>query len=552
MVIHKCSDCSTLVEIADITSHMKTIHALEVMKSISYVFECVTCNRQFDHWRPFRKHLARDSTTSCFTIRLNPDHQMIVDEPEADIRILDNIYVINNFLSNQSDNCEVKNKTNDLFSEVLASIAPFLIDVSINRKVLENIIGLVTKTFNLTSTLYEDFLEKEKSVDQIKGICKELKSKFDDISTEHKLLKYLKSKNLYQDPEVAVLKHVAAKKTVGTDKQENKMYHFPLAKTLKSFLEAPGVFKKVFDNYFHLVNDQGPITNVVQTEYWKSMIQDKNCPILPFLGYKDEYNPDVNVLGSRATVHKLCATYGKLMCCPEEYNSQLSSLFLLQLCHESDLKDGGEDAADYFIIEELNKLSKEGLIICINNQKIRLFIQLVALTGDNLTVNRMLGWTGGFNADGFCRICQVKRSDAAADVCINSDLKRTCANYAEDLEHLTSGIKRPCFWNQVEGYHCVTNPSADPMHDLNQGTVKRDLNLLLNAFIYGMKYFTLEELNNRILLHYYKCNANEPPLISEDALKKTNSINMSASEVKNFLLNFGLIAGDLIPEDDEY
>lgn len=64
--------------------------------------------------------------------------------------------------------------------------------------------------------------------------------------------------------------------------------------------------------------------------------------------------------------------------------------------------------------------------------------------------------------------------------------------------------------------------------------------------------FTLQDSNTRIHFHYYKSNANEPPLITKNALKETYSVSMSASEVKTFLLNFGLIVEDLVPVDDEY
>jgi len=73
--------------------------------------------------------------------------------------------------------------------------------------------------------------------------------------------------------------------------------------------------------------------------------------------------------------------------------------------------------------------------------------------------------------------------------------------------------------------------------------------LIINYLI-DHKYFTLENLNNRLILFEYgvtECK-NKPSTISKTNLNN-NCIVMSASEMLCLVLYFGLIVGELVPLD---
>jgi len=70
-----------------------------------------------------------------------------------------------------------------------------------------------------------------------------------------------------------------------------------------------------------------------------------------------------------------------------------------------------------------------------------------------------------------------------------------------------------------------------------------------------MKYFTLEALNHRIKIFNYDPTdiRNRPPLLSENTLKSNSkTIQMSASEMWNFVRYLGLLIGDLVDVESEY
>jgi hypothetical protein len=75
---------------------------------------------------------------------------------------------------------------------------------------------------------------------------------------------------------------------------------------------------------------------------------------------------------------------------------------------------------------------------------------------------------------------------------------------------------------------------------------------ILNYLINTKKYFNLDNINKRIQ-HFKFCEVdtgNPIPQIKADHIKKKHII-MSASEMLAFVSYFGILVGDLVPEDDE-
>lgn len=69
---------------------------------------------------------------------------------------------------------------------------------------------------------------------------------------------------------------------------------------------------------------------------------------------------------------------------------------------------------------------------------------------------------------------------------------------------------------------------------------------ILDGFINQKKYFSIENLNFKILTHNYCTNnSNKPPLLNIDPLKK-KKIKMSSNEMWTFVRIFGILVGDSI------
>ena len=64
------------------------------------------------------------------------------------------------------------------------------------------------------------------------------------------------------------------------------------------------------------------------------------------------------------------------------------------------------------------------------------------------------------------------------------------------------------------------------------------------------KYFSLKTLNHRLLFYKFNDSENRPPVITEtDVVNKR--LKMTASQMMSFVLNFGLIVGDLITNKED-
>lgn len=94
------------------------------------------------------------------------------------------------------------------------------------------------------------------------------------------------------------------------------------------------------------------------------------------------------------------------------------------------------------------------------------------------------------------------------------------------------------------------------MHDLLEGVCNYDMSIIIRNLILEFKYFSLEDLNNRIQFFDYGPIEikNRPPLITEHSLKSNNTTicKMSASEMWCFVRFFGLMIGDLVPMESEF
>lgn len=112
-----------------------------------------------------------------------------------------------------------------------------------------------------------------------------------------------------------------------------------------------------------------------------------------------------------ATVHQLRALYVYLMCVPLEHFSKLQNIFLFQLAHADDCDTLPQKNVYFEVIEELNFLADEGIEIHFKTRKLRIFFSLVGFTGDNLGLNKALGFSQSFSANYFCRFCIMNKGE---------------------------------------------------------------------------------------------------------------------------------------------
>lgn len=130
---------------------------------------------------------------------------------------------------------------------------------------------------------------------------------------------------------------------------------------------------------------------------------------------------------------------------------------------------------------------------------------MLALLGDNLGLNDLLGFSKSLSANFCCRVCRVSKLEMTSQSEENVELLRTVLNYEEDCKNCSYGVKEKCIFNELLNFHCITNAAFDVMHDLYEGICRYDMSKIINSLI-KEKCFSLKILNNRIRYFNHRCN----------------------------------------------
>ncbi|KYQ54152.1 hypothetical protein ALC60_06949 [Trachymyrmex zeteki] len=324
----------------------------------------------------------------------------------------------------------------------------------------------------------------------------------------------------------------------------------PLKEILKIFFEIPNVFEKIY-KYITTLNENtdDEICNIVQTSFWKSKILNNESITFPLFLYEDAFET-ANPLGSHAGIYKLCGMYISIPCLPPELSSRLDNIFLAQLYHADDTKLFSKKQIYSYLIRDLMILETEGIQLSIGSKNIQVYFKLALIIGDNLRLHGILGFVESFSANLCCRFCKISKDISRKPCSEDINLLRNKINYAQDIainKVTITGLKESCAFNVLKSFHAVENYSVDIMHDLLESTSE-----ILYYFIVQQQYFTLDTLNWRLQFFNFDSMSNRPPTISLSQLLN-KSIKMSAAEMLCFILNAGLIFGDLITNpNDKY
>lgn len=241
-----------------------------------------------------------------------------------------------------------------------------------------------------------------------------------------------------------------------------------------------------------------------------------------------------NPLSSKASLHKICAIYFVIRNMPRLSN--LSNIYLICLCNSNDIRTKHTDFNNLWqiIVKEIQFIEKFGIDI---NDNLNVKGSLVNLSFDNLGANQSLGFVEGFNANYYCRICELSKEECRTMYKEDVSKKRSRENYEKHMIEIenstnvdytqTRGLKRYCALNDLKFFHILENPSVDIMHDLNEGVIPF---LLKHLFKYCISERILKEeaLKKMIQYHDYGIlnRKNVPSQINMDK----HNLNQNASQ----------------------
>ena len=244
-------------------------------------------------------------------------------------------------------------------------------------------------------------------------------------------------------------------------------------------------------------------------------------------------------------------TYVSNSCFPPELPLNVSSIFHALLYYTKDRAQFGNFAVYRKLIEELEFLEKTGIQLTLPKRKVQVFFKLGLIIGDNLGIHGLLGFVESFKGNFACRFCKMDKVQRSLATVEDKAYLRTKTSYQRDLllnDMSRTGIKEKCTFNRLPNFHVLENLSSDIMHDFLEGTCVFDMAALLNHFIDEKKYFSLDQLNSRMICHDWGLtnSGNIPSQILQKDLKNAD-IRVSASEMLSFVRHFGIFIGELIP-----
>jgi len=177
----------------------------------------------------------------------------------------------------------------------------------------------------------------------------------------------------------------------------------------------------------------------------------------------------------------------------------------------------------------------------------------VLLSADNLGAHSVFGFLESFSSKKFCRLCEGDRDciewiEAAYTMRTPQSFDAAVASIgSEGYNRSLTGIKSACILNEIPSFHVTKNYALDAMHDLLEGVVPFELQLVLPALI-KKKYVSDGDIQSAINNFTYSSSdeTSKPPFTS------ANNIRVSAAEAWCLIRCLPLILGSKIPRTDPH
>lgn len=588
-----CFVCSEkFTDIPKIFNHLKTVHLFKDNKSdlkcvvsspLGYE-QCTRAYKTFDGLRAHIKkckpkivqttlpHIAEDAMVQEEAIFTNDD--LIISSDELD-PLMDSCYIYQSCANSNSDSTETVEKTD----ESVPAYFPYENDLHTDQmnaflQKFLNEINSMCLTNDKTDKIFELSIEL---IQNLKNLCEQLmKNGCGDTGdvltlassfTVQKLLLngsvYKRSKNLRKSE----LYVQPVEKTIGThwemckvkDTNEtvprllpSKMHYMPIKLRIQSLFKQPE-FRKMYFEYNspsnHHVCELGRYQNFCCGSVYKASSFYMNNPTALQLQLSTDGFELCNPLGSKATIHNMTPIYFSIKNVPTEYSSKLSNIYLVSLCRSDDLKTEETDFNHLWelLVEELSDLEINGIQI---DNKTNIKGTVAYLGYDNLGANTCSGFVESFGATNFCRFCTASKKETETMTVEDKSKLRTMDEYEKHLAIVsestkvdfkeTLGVKRKCELNQLQHFHILRNKSVDPMHDLNEGSIAKLLQVLFSYCI-SKQLFTEDWLIKKIQFHDFGYDRKNAP--SAINLSKAN-LNQSATQLLCLFRNIGFILID--------
>lgn len=408
----------------------------------------------------------------------------------------------------------------DFLTSFILSITQLKITEKDRNILLKLCAKLVSKLNSFNLILIEE--DNDMSASQVLDVTsKFVNATIFNVDSKYKRDKSVKANHSYVAPrEVAIgTRYELRKKKVGgrvikiPRLIQSKYYYVSILSTLESLFSHEAFAEMYFDYNLNQKHECQPgkyVSFCCGSVYKSIELFRSNPESLQLQASSDDFEP-CNALGSKNNKHKVCALYVTVQNIPSKYSSKCKFVFLVALCNTDDINMKHTDFNNiwYPVVNEITQLEDVGITI---TGRPKLKGTLTELVFDNLGANTSMGYVKSFNSNHYCRFCQCHRSECQSMVEENSNEVRTVESYNEQINIVaestkvdyseTKGVKYYCLLSNLRYFHIVSHPTADIMHDLNEGVVPYTLKLFFNQFGVS-KIMSMDDISMRVQFFEY-------------------------------------------------
>ena len=181
-------------------------------------------------------------------------------------------------------------------------------------------------------------------------------------------------------------------------------------------------------------------------------------------------------------------------------------MFLVALATAPVINAHGIDEVLRPFVEELQSLHEDKLEVCIGSNSEKYEVALLAFLADNLAAHQIGGFKESTSfAHRICRSCMATTEKAQNNFVESQFELRTpekhikqCA-ILEQNDQDRSEVSRKSVLENIPNFSVVQNLPHDIMHDLLEGVIPYEMKNMLMHFVNNSHYFTLQQLNERLL-----------------------------------------------------
>ncbi|GFU02933.1 hypothetical protein NPIL_87451, partial [Nephila pilipes] len=295
--------------------------------------------------------------------------------------------------------------------------------------------------------------------------------------SKYKILKSFKANNRYIDPVEVFLGSRYEQKLSkdGIPKQilrKDTCQYISITKTMQHIISLDG-FINLFQTYKCDKNARdSTLCNIQDGFYYYSNPTFTAIDTITIELFIDDVEV-VNPLGSHTGIHKLGFVYFTIKDIPVSLQSNLGSIFLVNVHYSLDVEKYGYKAIFEPLIQDLKQLLDQGIKFQGNTYKIALW----QILGDNLGLNKLFGFVECFTANFCCRFClahkNVMQKMIKEDISLLHHKAGHDTHVRDVIERNIStamcGVKSDCPFNELGYWHITSNLVVDVMHDLLEG-----------------------------------------------------------------------------------